>query len=87
MHASLSLNGDGNAQGTHMSMYSAVLKGAYDTILSWSFNIPMIFCLIDHTDQNHNIIDKFYSNPILSSFQRPKVRDDEIFIKIRITLT
>ncbi|CAF3477510.1 unnamed protein product, partial [Rotaria sp. Silwood2] len=34
MHASLSLNGDGNAQGTHMSMYSAVLKGAYNAILS-----------------------------------------------------
>ncbi|CAF1260600.1 unnamed protein product [Rotaria sordida] len=71
MRVCLFLNGDGDAQGTHMSIYIVLLKGEYDAILPWPFNIPMIFCLFDQTGHNHNIIDKFCPDTTSNSFQRP----------------
>ncbi|CAF4526356.1 unnamed protein product, partial [Didymodactylos carnosus] len=38
MRARLYLNGDGNARRTHMSLFFALMKGEYDSILKWPFN-------------------------------------------------
>ncbi len=72
MRARLDLYGDGDAQGTHMSIFLVILKGKFDAILKWPFNFQLIFCLFDQTGQGHHIIDSFYPDITSTSFQRPR---------------
>jgi hypothetical protein len=71
MRARLDLYGDGDAQGTHMSIFLVILKGEYDAILTWPFDFPVIFCLFDQSGQGCHIIDAFYPDTRSPSFQRP----------------
>ncbi|CAF1117629.1 unnamed protein product [Rotaria sordida] len=49
MCASLFLNENGDAECTHMSIFSILFKGDYDAILWWPFYIPVVYCLFDQT--------------------------------------
>ncbi|CAF1054525.1 unnamed protein product [Rotaria sordida] len=70
MRARLFLNGDGDGEGTHMSIFLVLFKGDYDAIIWWPFYIPVAFCLFDQTGQAHHI-DSFDPDTKSSSFQRP----------------
>jgi TNF receptor-associated factor 1 len=63
--------GDGDARGTHTSIFLVLLKGEYDPILKWPFNFPVTFCLYDQTGQGHHTIDSFYPDTSSISFQKP----------------
>ncbi|CAF4695149.1 unnamed protein product, partial [Rotaria socialis] len=59
MRARLYLNGDRNAQGTHMSLFFVLMRGPNDAILKFPFNYKVTFCLYDQTPQQRHIIDSF----------------------------
>ena len=67
----LYLNGDGNAQGTHMSLFIVIMRSEFDAILKYPFDFKVIFCLFDQTNQKQHIIDAFIPDAKSNSFQRP----------------
>ncbi|CAF0793247.1 unnamed protein product, partial [Didymodactylos carnosus] len=66
------LQGDGNARGTHISVFFVIMRGEYDAILKWPFNFKVTFCLFDQSGQQKHIIDSFRPNINSNSFQRPR---------------
>ena len=64
------LDGDGNGKGTHLSFFLAVMKGEYDSLLSWPFQQRVTLILLDQDDQTH-IEQSFRPEQNSSSFQRP----------------
>ncbi|CAF1032747.1 unnamed protein product [Rotaria sp. Silwood1] len=68
----LYMNGDGQARGTHLSLFFVLMRGDYDAILAWPFNYKVIFCLYDQTGSQRHIIDSFRPDIKSNSFQRPK---------------
>jgi len=77
----LYLNGDGNARGTHLSIFFVILRGKYDNILKWPFSYKILFCLYDQrsimngdkTQSPKHIIDCFRPNTNSTSFHRPSL--------------
>lgn len=75
----LYLNGDGNARGTHMSVFLVILQGEFDCLLQWSFSYQVTFCLFDQrtmiesngSKPNEHVIASFRPNVTSTSFQRP----------------
>ncbi|CAM4837155.1 unnamed protein product, partial [Rotaria magnacalcarata] len=72
MRARLYLNGDGNARGTHMSLFFVLMRSLNDQILKFPFNYKVTFCLYDQTPAQRHIIDSFRPDIKSSSFQRPR---------------
>ena len=68
----LYLNGDGQAKGTHMSLFFVLMRGEYDAILSWPFTYKITFCLYDQTGRQSHIIDSMRPDEKSNSFQRPR---------------
>jgi hypothetical protein len=73
MQVRLDLYGDGDAHGTHVSIFFIILNGDFDPILEWPFNFPVTFCLFDQTGQNLHVIDSLYPDTTSASFQRPHI--------------
>ena len=71
MRACLYLLGDGDARKSHMSVFFLLVKGEYDSLLSWPFKYKVTFCLFDQTGNKGHIIDSFHPDTKSSSFQRP----------------
>lgn len=71
MRCFLSLYGEGDAQGSHMSISIGILQGKHDTLLIWPFDIEIMFCLLDQSGQNHHIIDFFTPDPTSVCFKQP----------------
>jgi hypothetical protein len=71
MRARLDLNGNGDAYGTHMSIFIVICKGEYDPILVWPFAYQVTFCLFDQTGKGRHVIDSFYPDIKSVSFQQP----------------
>ena len=65
-------NGDGTAQGTHMSLYIVIMRGEYDAILKFPFPYKFIFALLDQTNNQRHIIETFTPDPNSTSFQQPR---------------
>lgn len=65
-------NGDGNAEGTHISLYVVLMRGEFDAVLQFPFIYQVIFCLIDQTNKQRHIIKVFSPNSSSPSFQRPR---------------
>ena len=63
-------NGDGQARGTHLSLFFVVMKGQYDNILRWPFRQKVTFMVVDQGDRKH-IVDAFNPDPTSSSFKKP----------------
>ena len=65
------LNGDGTGQGTHLSFFINIMKGDYDSLLSWPFQQRVTIMLLDQYESK-NIVKGFRPNPSSSCFQQPK---------------
>ncbi|MTI11651.1 MATH domain-containing protein, partial [Sansalvadorimonas verongulae] len=70
----LYMNGDGKGEGTHLSIFVAVMKNYYDALLQWPINKMVSIELLDQSPhiesrQNHEAL--FLTNPKSRSFQRP----------------
>lgn len=72
MCARIYFNGDGNAKGTHMSVFFVLMKGKYDSILKFPFSYKVTFCIYDQTIAGNHIIDSFRPDTKSCSFVRPK---------------
>jgi hypothetical protein len=72
MGARLYLHGDGNARGTHMSLFFVLMRGLNDSILKFPFNYKVTFCMYDQTGTQTHIIDSFRPDIRSNSFQRPR---------------
>ncbi|CAF4907361.1 unnamed protein product, partial [Rotaria sp. Silwood1] len=69
MRARLYLNGDGNARGTHMSIFFELMQSLNDANLKFPFNYKVTFCLYDQTSAKRHIIHSFLPYIRSSSFQ------------------
>ena len=67
----LYLNGDGTGRGTHLSFLLTIMKGEYDTLLSWPFQQMVTLMLLDHNKKN-DIVQAFRPEPSSPSFWQPK---------------
>ncbi len=68
----LYFNGDGNARGTHLSLFFVLMRGDYDAILVWPFPYKITFSMYDQTGNQRHIIDSFRPDIKSNSFQRPR---------------
>ena len=73
-------NGNGKAKDSHLSVYLFMMKGEYDSILSWPFQQEITFTLIDQQQQEGNRKDlstSFKADASEEFFGRPvhKVND------------
>lgn len=64
--------GDGNARGTHLSLFFVLMRSEYDGILRYPFSYKIVFCLWDQTGENQHIVDSFRADARSNSFQRPR---------------
>ncbi|XP_033120216.1 TNF receptor-associated factor 3-like [Anneissia japonica] len=71
MCARIYLNGDGMGKGTHVSMFFVVMKGDYDALLKWPFDLKVTMLLLDQNDGKLTLSDSFKPDPRSSSFKRP----------------
>ncbi|EDO35237.1 predicted protein, partial [Nematostella vectensis] len=63
-------NGDGSARDNYLSIFIALMRGEYDSILPWPFQETITITLIDQ-DNGMNISETFDPDPCSISFQRP----------------
>ena len=63
-------NGDGNGEGTHMSLFFVIMRGEYDALLPWPFIQKVHFRLLDQ-DRIHDVFDAFRPDPNCVGFKRP----------------
>ena len=66
----LYMDGDGSGKGTHLSFFLTLMRGEYDTLLSWPFRQRVSLVLLDQ-DRQKNIVQTFKTDPDSSSFKRP----------------
>ncbi|PVD26246.1 hypothetical protein C0Q70_13916 [Pomacea canaliculata] len=71
MCARVYLNGDGMGKKTHMSIFFVVMRGEYDALLTWPFNLKVTLTLLDQSPRRRHLTDQFVPDPTSSSFQRP----------------
>ena len=67
-------NGWANAKGSHLSLFIHLMKGEYDSILSWPFQHKIKITLIDQHEEegNRQDVSMFIApHPLSDSFQRP----------------
>ena len=67
----LYLNGDGSGKGTHLSFFLTIMRGEYDSLLSWPFQQMVTLMLLDQ-DKRKNIVQCFRPEPSSTSFWKPK---------------
>ncbi|KAM4772372.1 TNF receptor-associated factor 5 [Rhinophrynus dorsalis] len=65
------LNGDGSGKGAYLSLYFVVMRGEFDSLLSWPFKQKVTLMLLDQSGKKNHIIDVFKADPNSSSFKRP----------------
>lgn len=68
LQLSLCPNGDGKGKGIAMSLFFAILKGPYDSLLSWPFKCPVTFTLLEQASdplvkQPRDVAMTFTPNP------------------------
>ena len=67
----LCLQGDGDGRGTHISIFFVVMKSEFDELLQWPMRKQVIIQLVNRRNEADSVIETFFSNTRLSSFQRP----------------
>ena len=67
----LYLQGDGEGKGTHISIFFVVMKSEFDELLRWPMRKQVIIQLVNLRNEADSVIETFFSNTRLSSFQRP----------------
>ncbi|XP_069624650.1 TNF receptor-associated factor 5 [Ranitomeya imitator] len=66
------LNGDGSGKGSFLSLYFVVMRGEFDSLLSWPFKQKVTLMLIDQSGKKNHMVDVFKADPHSSSFKRPE---------------
>lgn len=72
MRVRLYLHGDGNARGSHMSIFFVLMRSPYDSLLKFPFDYKVTFCMYDQTNSQQHITDSFRPDTRSSSFERPR---------------
>ncbi|XP_072885574.1 TNF receptor-associated factor 3-like isoform X4 [Hemitrygon akajei] len=72
MCARVYLNGDGMGKGTHLSVFFVVMRGEYDSLLTWPFRQKVTLTLLDQGLGKGHVSDTFKPDPNSSSFGRPQ---------------
>ncbi|XP_077969741.1 TNF receptor-associated factor 4-like isoform X1 [Styela clava] len=78
-------NGDGKAKGNCLSLYVCLVKGEYDALASWPFNMTITFTLVDQCQDPRAKLDHVYvlrPNPCkenLAFLGRPNVNANPSF--------
>ena len=65
------LDGDGSGKGHYISFFLTIMKGEYDALLEWPFQLTVTLTMINQTGGS-NIVQSFKPNPSSASFRRPK---------------
>ena len=65
------LDGDGSGKGHYISYFLTIMKGEYDALLEWPFQLTVTLTMINQKG-NGNIVQSFKPNPNSASFHRPK---------------
>ena len=65
------LDGDGSGKGCYISYFLTIMKGEYDALLEWPFQLTVTMTMINQKG-NGNITQSFKPNPSSASFHRPK---------------
>ena len=65
------LDGDGSGKGRYISYFLTIMKGEYDALLEWPFQLTVTMTMINQKG-NGNIVQSFKPNPSSASFHRPK---------------
>ena len=65
------LDGDGSGKGRYISFFLTIMKGEYDALLEWPFQLTVTLTMINQKG-NGNIVQSFKPNPSSASFHRPK---------------
>ena len=65
------LDGDGSGKGRYISYFLTIMKGEYDALLEWPFQLTVTMIMINQRG-NDNIVQSFKPNPSSASFHRPK---------------
>ncbi|MBO9497012.1 hypothetical protein J7438_23400 [Thalassotalea sp. G20_0] len=71
MKATLFPYGDGNGEGTHISLFISIMKGMYDEILTWPFDQTLSFEIVGEGKEVLGVY-KSEPDPMLPSFQKPE---------------
>ena len=72
--ACVSLYGDEEGYGTHLSVYIAVMRGKYDALLPWPFQQQVKFFLLDQEESYYDRRDfviPIIPNSLLEGWNRP----------------
>jgi len=67
----LYLNGEGNAIGTHLSIFFVIMASEHDNILQWPFLKKVQFTLLNLEDRCKDIVEIMRPNRNSTSFQKP----------------
>ena len=65
------LDGDGSGKGRYISYFLTIMKGEYDALLEWPFQLTVTLTMINQKG-NSNIVQSFKPNPNSASFHQPK---------------
>ena len=65
------LDGDGSGKGRYISYFLTIMKGEYDALLEWPFQLTVTLTMTNQKG-NDNIVQSFKPNPNSASFHRPK---------------
>ena len=65
------LDGDGSGKGRYISYFLTLMKGEYDALLEWPFQLTVTMTMINQKG-NGNITQSFKPNLSSASFHRPK---------------
>jgi TNF receptor-associated factor 4 len=60
MYLNVGVNGDGNSKGTHISVFTVIMRGEFDHQLKWPFYSPLNITLLDQEGDKHHVIDLSY---------------------------
>ena len=67
------LNGDGIGKNTHVSLYFVIMRGEYDSTLSWPFQRNVTLMILDQNTGDCNLEKSFKAeNVCTSSYEKPR---------------
>uniref|UniRef100_A0A673KYU1 TNF receptor-associated factor n=1 Tax=Sinocyclocheilus rhinocerous TaxID=307959 RepID=A0A673KYU1_9TELE len=65
------LGGDSSGRGTHLSLYITIMRGDFDSLLSWPFRQNITLTLLDQSGSRNHQSNTFTPDTNSDSFHRP----------------
>ena len=74
----LYMDGDGSGEGSHISLYAALMRGEHDAKLQWPFQQKVTLVLVSQDQQKRDIVQWFQPDPVEfdGSFWQPSPHND-----------